>query len=169
MARYKATVNTERPQKDAFEYMADFANSQEWDPTVLRTERLSEDPLGRGARFGLLVAFLGRKIELEYETVEVEVPDRVVLRAESNSVVSVDEMTFQTLESGGTALTYDANLQLKGALRVLDPLLRLAFNRVGDKARDGIARRLSRPRTAPDVSGDAPQGASATSGSQTGE
>ena len=34
-------------------------------------------------------------------------------------------------------MTYDADLTLKGPLG-LDPLLKLAFNRIGDRAVDGL-------------------------------
>jgi hypothetical protein len=33
----------------------------------------------------------------------------------------------------GTRVTYDADLALKGLLRIVDPVLALAFNRVGDR------------------------------------
>jgi hypothetical protein len=42
----------------------------------------------------------------------------------------------------GTRVTYDADLSLKGPLRLADPLLALAFRRVGDRARDGLRARL---------------------------
>jgi hypothetical protein len=37
---------------------------------------------------------------------------------------------------------YDADLRLKGPLRLADPLLRVAFSRIGDRARDGLRRAL---------------------------
>ncbi|MGA2926547.1 MAG: hypothetical protein ABSG43_11220, partial [Solirubrobacteraceae bacterium] len=44
---------------------------------------------------------------------------------------------------------YDADLALKGLLRITDPLLGLAFNRVGDRALAGLRRTLapSQPQT----------------------
>ena len=152
MARYRATVTTDWSPQQTFDYMANFANSAEWDPGVVSAEELTDNPLRVGARFDLVAAFLGREIDLTYETVELEAPRRVVLRAESGTVVSLDEMTFEPTASDGTVLTYDADLRLKGALRVADPVLRLAFRRIGDRARDGIAARLAEPApTAPSL------------------
>ena len=143
MARYRATVTTDWSPQQTFAYMANFANSAEWDPGVVSAEELTDNPLRVGARFDLVAAVLGREIDLTYETVELETPRRVVLRAESGTVVSLDEMTFEPTANDGTALTYYADLRMKGALRVADPLLRLAFRRIGDQARDGITARLA--------------------------
>ena len=52
-----------------------------------------------------------------------------------------DQITVRP-EGAGASVTYDADLQLRGALRVLDPLLGLAFKRLGDRARDGLRREL---------------------------
>jgi hypothetical protein len=57
-------------------------------------------------------------------------------------VVSLDRITFE-MTAGGTRVTYDADLALKGLLRIADPLLALAFNRVGDRALAGLRRTLA--------------------------
>ena len=41
-------------------------------------------------------------------------------------------------------MTYDAALTLKGLLRALDPLLGLAFKRVGDRAAAGLRAAIAR-------------------------
>ncbi len=65
--------------------------------------------------------------------------------AESSSVVSRDEITVAELADGGTAVTYAADLRMRGPLRVLDPVLRILFTRIGVNARDGLATKLARP------------------------
>ena len=68
-------------------------------------------------------------------TPEIERPAHVALRGESDSVVSLDTMSFRKLPDGGTEVTYDADLQLKGARRLLDPVLGLSFRRLCERAR----------------------------------
>jgi hypothetical protein len=60
----------------------------------------------------------------------------------------------------GTRLTYDADLALKGPLRIADPVLALAFNRVGDRALAGLRRALapSPPQALSPLSGRALDG-----------
>ena len=55
----------------------------------------------------------------------------------------------------GTRVTYDADLALKGPLRIADPLLGLAFDRVGDRALEGLRERLGSrdPARLPPLSG----------------
>ncbi|MDX9723288.1 MAG: SDR family NAD(P)-dependent oxidoreductase, partial [Myxococcota bacterium] len=50
--------------------------------------------------------------------------------------------------------TYDAVLTLNGPLSVFDSLLGVAFERLGDRAADGLKRVLSQPRPERAVSGD---------------
>ena len=63
---------------------------------------------------------------------------------------------------GGTLVTYDADLALKGPLKLADPLLGLAFNRVGDRALAGLRKTLGtqQPTKLPVLSGRALDGRS---------
>lgn len=144
MARYVASVDTVWEREVAFDYLADFANIADWDPAVPRARRLSDDPLAVGARAEVDFVTLGREGTLLYETTEIDAPRRVVLRAETPTAISLDVMSFDVKPGGGTIVTYDADVALKGPLRLLDIPFRLVFRRLGDNARDGLRRRLSR-------------------------
>lgn len=140
MARYVTTVNSTRSVEDAFSYLADFSSVREWDPSAVRAELLDPAP-GPGARYEVAVRFAGREIELIYRTTEFERPSRVTLIAESSTVTSEDTITFEP-SGTGSIVTYDANLRLKGALKVGDPVLGLLFKRLGDNAAAGLRREL---------------------------
>jgi hypothetical protein len=145
MAHYVTTVETGWDPAATYAYLAEFSNVGEWDPGVRSARSLSDDPLATGARFEVVVSAMGRDTPLTYETISSEPPRRVVLRAESATLVSLDALRFEPLPDGGTAVTYEADLRLKGLLRAFDPILRLAFGRIGDAARDGLAARLAEP------------------------
>ena len=140
MARYVAKVRTAKPIEEAFDYLADFSSVAEWDPSAVRAERLGAAP-GPGAEFEVVVRFAGREIPLTYRTIEFERPRRVVLFAETSTVTSEDTITF-TRAGDGTEITYDANLRLKGPMRLADPILGLLFRRLGDNAVAGLRREL---------------------------
>ena len=56
----------------------------------------------------------------------------------------------------GSTVSYDAEVRLRGPLKLLDPLLRPGFRVVAERAAAGLARALSRRppgRSAPDASG----------------
>jgi carbon monoxide dehydrogenase subunit G len=142
MAHYKASLDTPRPPEEMFAYLSDFSTTEEWDPGVIEAKRLGEEPVGEGSEFRLLAVFLGRKTPLTYRIVEYDQPHAVTFRGESSTVVSLDRITFEPSGGGGTRITYDADLALKGALKLADPLLRVAFKRVGARALAGLRRTL---------------------------
>lgn len=144
MATYTARVETDWTQEQAFEYLADFSTVSEWDPGVPEARCISDNPLAVGSRFEVEVKNAGVSSTFTYETIELEAPRRVVLRAEQGPFISLDTMTFE--RSGErTEVTYEANLKLKGPLALIDPLLKIGFNRVAGKAEKGLADRLSGP------------------------
>ena len=143
MARYTAAVDTNWDREVAFAYLADFASIADWDPGVVRARRLTDDGPEVGSRYEVISSFLGREVPLEYEIVEIEPPRRVLLRAETSTVVSLDELTFDLRPGGGTIVTYDADLSMKGIAVAAELPMRLAFRRLGDAARDGLRNRLA--------------------------
>jgi hypothetical protein len=144
MARYRTTIDTPQPPEEAFDYLACFANAREWDPGVVEGEAVGDQPLGVGSRFRLVSRFLGRRVPLEYRIVAFDRPRRVVLEADEARVRSTDEIRVEAAPAGAR-VTYEADLRLNGPLaRAFDPLLVLAFRRLGDRAAAGLAQALSR-------------------------
>jgi carbon monoxide dehydrogenase subunit G len=159
MARYQASVETPRPRAEVFAYLSDFSSTAEWDPGVVEAERIGDAPVREGTEFRLVASFLGRKTTLTYRVIEYDPPNAVTLRGENSTVVSLDRITFEPSD-GGTRITYDADLALKGPFKLADPLLGLAFRRVGDHAVAGLCKTLGtqQPRNLPALSGRALDG-----------
>lgn len=137
MAHYNASLTTAVPLAEAFAYLSDFSTTQEWDPGVVEAERIGDAPVGEGTEFRVVASFLGRTSELTYRIDAFAPGEAVTLLGENATVVSLDTITFEAL-GAGTRITYDADLSLKGPLRIADPLLRLAFKRTGDRALAGL-------------------------------
>lgn len=142
MARYTASVDTAKSPAEVFDYLSDFSSALEWDPGVVEAERLGEGPIAVGTEFRLVAVFLSRRNTLTYTVTEYRPPELVTFRGENSSVVSLDTITFKAAQ-GGTHVTYDARLTLKGPMRIADPLLGLAFKRVGDQALAGMRAKLA--------------------------
>ncbi|MGB0097938.1 MAG: SRPBCC family protein [Solirubrobacteraceae bacterium] len=141
MAHYNASLETPHPLEEVFAYLSDFSSTAEWDPGVVEAQRVGDAPLREGTEFQVVAAFLGRETRLTYRIIEYDPPNAVTLRGESSTVVSLDRITFEP-SGEGTRITYDADLALKGPLKLADPLLGLAFNRVGDRALAGMRKTL---------------------------
>jgi carbon monoxide dehydrogenase subunit G len=142
MAHYKASVDTPRPPDEAYAYLSDFSTTEEWDPGVVEADRVGNAPVCEGTEFRLVAAFLGRKTPLTYRIIEYDPPNAVTFRGENSSVISLDRITFEPSD-GGTRVTYDAELELKGPFRLAEPLLALAFRRVGNRALAGMRKTLA--------------------------
>jgi dehydrogenase/reductase SDR family protein 12 len=141
LARYVDAIDLPIPIEEAFDYLADFSRTAEWDPGVAEAERLTPGTVKLGSRFRVSVSFLGRRLPLEYRITEFNRPSRLVLTGGDDSLRSVDEITFVSRPSG-TRVTCEARLELTGIRRVADPILDLLFQRVGSLAVRGLRERL---------------------------
>jgi len=99
--------------------------------------------VGEGTEFPPVAEFLGRKTPLIYRIVEYAPPRAVTFLSENSTVISRDRIKFDST-AAGTRVTSDADLALEGPFRIADPLSRLAFTHVGDRAVSREASGISR-------------------------
>jgi uncharacterized protein YndB with AHSA1/START domain len=140
--KVERVVTVDVPRQRAFDYLADFTTTTEWDPGTVTTVRLDGDG-GVGTTYRNTSKFLGRETSLTYAVEELVTGERLRLRGENKTVVSVDTMTFRTTTKG-TEVTYSAEFTFKGFSRWLAPLLQPALNRLGDHAESGLRTALTR-------------------------
>ena len=141
MAILREHIETRLPLEPTFAFVADFANAQAWDPGVASSARVDPGPLAVGARYQLGVRMGGRVAPMEYVITHLEPGRRVVLAGRGAGVVAVDDIAFEATPSG-TAITYIADIRLRGLLRLLAPFAGGAFRRIAANARDGMQRAL---------------------------
>ena len=141
--RLHETRHIDRPRAEVFAYVADFANSAEWDPGVVSATRRGAGPVGEGAQYDLAVEFGSRAIPMTYVTTAYEPTSRVVFEGAGDSVTAVDEIRFEDRD-GGTLVDYTADIELTNWMRWIMPLLRPVLRRVGERALDGMVQALQR-------------------------
>ncbi len=140
MARYRASVVTAKSAEEAFAYMADFANTREWDPGVVDAQRLDDGELRVGSRFRVDFKMGPGSSRFLYRITELDHPRAIVLVGETAALRSEDRIEVESQGSGGSTITYDAKLTLKGPLRIADRLLAVGFRVAGDRALGGLRR-----------------------------
>ena len=142
MTRLHERIQTRLPIEAAFDYVADFANAQEWDPGVATARRIDDGPVAVGARYDLGVRMGGRVAPMEYRITELDRPRRVVLVGHGSNVDAVDEIRFEP-SGDGTAIDYTADIRLGGLLRFAQPFLGSRFEKIARDAVGGIERTLA--------------------------
>jgi carbon monoxide dehydrogenase subunit G len=140
--KVQRTVVVDKPLDAVFGYLSDFTTTTEWDPgTVVTVNRQGDG--GVGTTYLNTSKFLGRETQLTY-IVRDFIPGKLVqLCGENKTVIAVDTMTFRAA-GAATEVTYTAEFTFKGPSRLLAPLLRAAFDRLGTEAEIGMHKALNR-------------------------
>jgi carbon monoxide dehydrogenase subunit G len=141
MTRLHETIETSLPIDETFAFIADFANSQHWDPGVATSERIDTGPVGPGARYRLGVRMRGNVAPMEYRITTYEPPRRVVLTGEGSNVSAVDDIRFEPAGTG-TRIDYTADIRLTGWMRLAAPFAGGAFEKIAKDALGGMQRAL---------------------------
>ncbi len=141
MTTYETRIQSPWTAADAFDYLSDLRNFEDWDPGTKQAVQVSGDGPGLGSRYELTVG----KATLTYEVEEHDRPTRVRARGTDRFFTSIDTISV-TPDEGGSVVTYHADLTLNGPLRIGDPILGLFFHRMGEKAADSLATKLDGAR-----------------------
>ena len=142
--RLRKVVTVTKTVEVVFAYLADFTTSNQWDPGTVRTVRMSGDG-GVGTTYRNTSKFAGRETELTYVLNERVPNERIALRGENKTVISVDTMTFRSLDAGArTEVTYVADFTFKGLARFVAPLFKPAMTKLGNEAEAGLQQALDK-------------------------
>ena len=116
------TFTVPRPIGAVFAYLADFTHTEQWDPGTVTTTRTSGDG-GLGTTYANRSQFLGRTVELTYETT-VHDPDRELkFRGTNASATATDWMRLRPVSDDATEIHYRADFEFRGIARLAAPLL----------------------------------------------
>ena len=141
MTRLRETIDTPLPIDEAFAFVADFANAEQWDPGVATSDRLEPGPVALGTRYRLGIRMRGRVAPMEYRITTFEPPRRVVLTGDGSNVSAVDEIRFEPSGSG-TRIDYTADIRLGGWMRLAAPFAGGAFRKIARDALMGMQAAL---------------------------
>ena len=122
MARISGEVMIEAPVAEVFDMVADERNEPRYNPRIVRAEKVSEGPVSRGARFVAEPKGMGAKGQMTMEVVEYDRPHRLRTVVRSSYMQVDGTVTFEEVD-GGTQLSWDWDMGLVGAMRVLTPVL----------------------------------------------
>ena len=122
MAHIAGEVLIAAPVGEVFDMVADERNEPRYNPRIVRAEKVSEGPVGRGARFVAQPRSMGTKGQMTLEVLEYDRPHRLHNVVRSSYMQVEGTLTFEEVE-GGTRLRWDWDMGLVGPMRVLSPVL----------------------------------------------
>jgi len=111
-------VEVARPRDQVFDLMADARNEPAWNSQVTRTELVSEEPIGPGTEF----TTTNRGQEYVAVISSYQRPELLAFTVVGHTMEIVSTMRFAE-SSGGTRLTATFDLQPKGSMKLMMPLM----------------------------------------------
>ncbi|CAN5513407.1 SRPBCC family protein [soil metagenome] len=131
MLTVERTFTVQAPIENVFDYLADFTNTNDWDPGTVRTTRLDNGPLQVGAKFHNVSKFRGRETELDYELTVFDPRTHLTFQGTNKTVTSTDDLSFRP-DGSGTQIHYAAHFDFHGVAKLAQPFLSSTFETLAD-------------------------------------
>jgi hypothetical protein len=122
MARIDGYIVIAAPIEKVFDVVADERNEPRYNPRIASAEKTTPGPVGRGTRFIAQPKGMGAKGAMAMEVVDYDRPHRLATSVRSSYMDIDGTLTFAQVE-GGTRMRWSWDMRLRGALRVLAPLM----------------------------------------------
>ncbi len=130
-----------RHPQDVFDYISDFSRIDEWDHTIVEAHKVSDGPIGVGARFALTYTMGLRRVPINYEITEFEAPSRAVLVGRSKTFAATDTITVNE-HPQGCEVTWYANIEFHGAAAKIVPMIENRVRKAGMQTIRDLAKAL---------------------------
>lgn len=135
------TFTVTPPPSVVLDYLKDFSNAEDWDPGTQTCTRIDEGPIQVGSRWHNVSKIAGVSTELVYELTELT-PERLVLVGSNETATSTDTITVVP-HAEGSEVTYEAVIEMQGAAKLAEPLVKLVFEKIGNDTEDDMTTVLN--------------------------
>lgn len=122
MARVHGEIVIGRPVDVVFDYVADQSNEPQYNPRMVRAEKITPGPVREGTRFRSAAASMGRAAEM---LIEITACDRPARLASATTMRQADisyTLTFEPV-AAGTRMRWSGQVRPRGAVKLLGPLI----------------------------------------------
>lgn len=126
----------------ALDFIANFDNLMQWDDSVTAVNTPDDQTFGVGAKYTVDLMFAGRAQRMEYYVRQYVAGEYAELVGTNDGSTAIDRVTVKE-HPNGARVTYDADIQIHGPFRYLDPILALLFAPTVNRAVQGMKRALN--------------------------
>ena len=120
VARVQGEVTIGRPVGVVFDYVADQTNEPQYNPSMVRAEKIGVRPLGVGTRFSSAVRTAGRTVDMVIEVLSYDRPRLLASRTVMKHAEIDYILRFEPVPAG-TRMRWSGQVRPTGALRLLAP------------------------------------------------
>lgn len=124
MARIEGEIIIGRSVEVVFDYVADQRNEPQYNSRMVRAEKITEGPVGRGTKFNSAVMSQGHPAEMIIELTGYERPVRLAQVTIMAQADMSGTLTFEPLGTG-TRMRWSWQVRPKGAVKLLAPVIAL--------------------------------------------
>ena len=144
MTTVTRTFEVQPAPATVIDYLKDFSNAEEWDPGTESCTRNDSGPVQVGSTWHNVSKIAGVSTELTY-TLEQLSDDTIVLVGRNDTATSTDTITVvPNPDATGSRVTYEAVIELKGAAKIADPVMKIVFEKIGNDTEDDMTTVLNR-------------------------
>ncbi len=141
MLSFSGETLIKRPAEEIFDFVADERNN--YDPSIRRTEILTEGPIGVGTKFRSESVGTKQTIPMTVEITEYERPTRLSSKTRLDTMDIHSTLVFEPKDEG-TLLRWKSGLAPRGVYKLLYPVLALAGRRQTTRIWESLKRTLEK-------------------------
>lgn len=139
--RFRRAFAVDRPAEQVFAYAGDLRNLADWDPAVVASTATTAGPYGVGTELVFATGLAGGRTRLRYRVTAYDPPRLVRMEGGGRRWSSVDTLTV-TPAAGGAEVAYEADVVLRGPLRLAAPIVAVLLAAGGARALAGLRKAL---------------------------
>lgn len=144
MTTVSRTFDVDPAPATVIDYLKDFSNAEEWDPGTESCTRIDSGPIVVGSSWHNVSKIAGISTELTY-TLRTLTADTIVLTGHNDTADTTDTITVVPSPDGpGSRITYEAVIEMSGAAKLADPLVKVVFEKIGSDTEDDMTTVLNR-------------------------
>ncbi|SRR6266516_2889378 len=122
MAKIKQSVTINQPVERVFSFVRDTRNTARWHPSLSEARATLEGPAQIRTQVTEVRTVVGRKMESNFEIVELEPNKRIVMKSVSGPFPLKVTILFESL-GNATRITLDADTEPRGFLKLADGMI----------------------------------------------
>lgn len=124
MLRNENRLEVNRPPAEVFKFIADLCNEPRYVPNVIETEKLSDGPVGVGAKYREVTRVMfGRKAVSTYEVTHYDPPTTFAFRGTSGRSTFRGRWVLEATDEG-TLAKFTAEAQLAWPMKYMERVVR---------------------------------------------